>query len=359
VGAVAPATLVGLLSLLGLLPACSGGGSVGDDDAADVATPLDGYSIDYDVTVSLPSGAESSRRLVRVSRPFAGLDITVPEGSTAPAGGALSDGNRLYTVHPGRLLDAGVAIPGPPPGDYRFTAVLGDLVRLGLLVPQGSAVVAGRGCDVYRTGAPLGDPLRAPQVGEFADWCIDPEGLLLSERWTLDGRPLRTTVATSVIARRPTTPIAPDGSLPVEPNPALTARAEALDVERRPEVGDASYWVASPAPGSWQLTRRLRVVTTSTLGGAPQIDDLAYVDVYRRGVDVVVVAHRDRAFGAVVATGLEQREAGALGEMDVLLSPRGAELAVAREQWVISVQGTTSVADLVEFASALRPLSGP
>ena len=53
--------------------------------------------------------------------------------------------------------------------------------------------MAGRSCDVYRFGQPLGDPIQKPKAGEYADLCIDRVGLVLSERWFLKGKLLRDT----------------------------------------------------------------------------------------------------------------------------------------------------------------------
>lgn len=305
----------------------------------------------------LPTGAEQSTREVRVRRPFVGSDLHL-DADGDPVSGAIGDTGRLWTVQPGALLDSGAGAPGVVPGDVRFDAVLDDLVRLGLLERRDERVVAGSECTVYRGGAPLGDPLRPASPEEFVDWCIDGRGLLLEERWHLDGELLRTTTATAVEPAPPADDaFEPPAGLEESPNPLGTSTRTALATDEVPPVGDAEYWVARRPAGGFVLDSRWRVVSTSNVTGAPQVDDISFVDVYVRGLDVVVVTHREAAVAGGPVTGLETTDAGRLGPAQVLVSERGAELQAAAGPWVVSVRGTLAVDELTTFAVELEPVS--
>jgi hypothetical protein len=112
---------------------------------------------------------------------------------------------------------------------------------------------------MHRSGAPLGDPFRAPAADEYVEWCIDGDGLLLEERWFLDGSLLRRTTATVVDASPP-----PPSSL--EP-PAGLAREE-NPIGRRPESPSPSTsHPTSAAPATGRPTARW-TASPSTAAGA-------------------------------------------------------------------------------------------
>lgn len=343
------AVLVMLAGFVAFVQLGAGGGGDRED--------LAGYRVVYDVRVHLPTGEESSRREVTVRRPFAGSDLTFADDEDRPQSGTIADGRNVYTIRQDTAFDSGEAPPGSPPGDYRFAPVLDDLVRLDLLDERGDDRIAERDCTVYRSGAPLGDPLRAPSEAEYVDWCIDGDGLLLRERWFLDGKLLRETTAISVETTTPG-PDAFDVDLPTAPSPTGTSTCEELAIDERPDVGELPYYVAVGDTSGLALESRWRSVTISSVTGVPQVQDIVFVDVYRRGTDVVLVAHREQAIAGEQPDGYDEVGAGPLGEGQVFLSERGAELRFDVDPWVVSVRGTLSVADLAEFASALAP-TGP
>jgi hypothetical protein len=202
--------------------------------------------------------------------------------------------------------------------------------------------------------------MRPASDDEHVDWCIDGDGLLLSERWTLNGALLRRTTATAVDLDPPDdSAFAPPEGLAVEPSPAGAATRQALALDELPDVGDLGYWEAGDPPLGFEHDSRARVVTASALTGVPDVQDIAFVDVYRRGVDLVVVELRETAVAGPAPTGVEQVDAGDLGTAEVRVSERGAQLDVVAGPWLVTIRATTSVADLTTFARSLAPVSGP
>jgi hypothetical protein len=143
----------------------------------------------------------------------------------------------------------------------------------------------------------------------------------------------------------------------VEPHPTATSSRRALPVDRRPDVGGAPYLVAGPAEG-FTLESRWQAVTTAVATGVPQVQDAVFVDVYRRGADIVLVSHREQALAGERREGHERVSAPPWGDAEVFVTERGVELQLERDPWVVSVQGTVPVAELTRFVSALAP-TGP
>ena len=82
--------------------------------------------------------------------------------------------------------------------DQRPLAVMATMVELGVAEAAGSDEYAGRLCDVFVTGAPLSSGSVAAPAGERTEVCIDDRGLLLHERWEIDGNVISERTATSV-----------------------------------------------------------------------------------------------------------------------------------------------------------------
>lgn len=329
--------------------------SLGRRGAGSLASPprgIPGFHVVYRIEVHA-QGTEISRREVDVRRPLDSRDLTYAENGTDPVSGFVSAGTRLYGVNGPSVVDYGDRIAAAAPGDFRFEPILHDLVRLHLARRTARDRVAGRSCDVYRFGEPLGDPIQAPKPGEYADLCIDPAGLVLSERWVFKGKLLRKMQAVSVTTRVPPDAlfVAPSG--PVTPNPTDVGAVQALPLSKLPSTG-LPYWVAPAPPWGFRLTGRSRVVTTSSAGGAPEVTDIAYIDSYTRGPDVIEVVHRELGVAGPAGDGVERVDAGSLGSGAVTLSPAGAAIAFEAGKWLVTVRGALDVAHVRAFSEALR-----
>ncbi|HZQ85132.1 MAG TPA: hypothetical protein VFA83_09860 [Acidimicrobiales bacterium] len=331
------------------LTACGGGG------APPVEAPphsVAGFRIVYRVETHAQA-EEVTRREVTVRRPDDSSDLTYPDGSTQPASGFVSHGTRLYSVDGGALVDHGDRSSGAPPGDWRLAPALPDLARLALVRRVGTARVAGRPCVVYRFAGPVGDPIARAHAGEYADECVDGRGLLLSERWVLDGRVLRLTEATQVDTAGPADAAFVPPALPGHAIPIGFTAVETLSPTKLPSTGQP-YWVAPAPPWGFRLARRVRAVTSGQSPDGPQISDVAYVDTYVRGSDAITVVHRDRTL-ARAPNGAERVHAGRLGTAQVTFSSAGASLAFTAGKWVVTVEGPFDIAHLRVFASDLEP----
>ncbi|HVV36579.1 MAG TPA: hypothetical protein VHC63_08250 [Acidimicrobiales bacterium] len=315
------------------------------------AASLAGFSVEYRVETRA-GGTRTETRNVQVRRPFDGRDASFDPTLSLGNSAFVSNGRHLYSQTGTSALDYGERI-GAPPGDYRLEAIAGDLVRLGLARARGTRTVAGRVCRVYRTGAPLGDPFKGATAKEYADLCVGKDGLLLAERWYLNGKLLRDTEATSVDTSVPGDAAfaPPVGDLTA--NPTSFGAVKELSLTKPPNTG-LPYWTARRPPWGFALRSRARTITSSTTSGSPQVTDIAYVDTYQRGHDAITVTHRELSAAGAPPRGVEQVDAGALGAGQVTLTTSGAAIAFRAGKWVVTVQGPFDVAHLRFFAASLR-----
>lgn len=318
--------------------------------------PLDGYTIAYRVEV-LVDAPERSRRVVAVRRPFDGADVTTPEEPARAVSGLVSRAGHLYRLDPDRAVDLGDQGPVVAPGDLRLAAQLPALEHLGLAEPRGSATIAGRPCRRFRFGGPVTDPFKRPTDAEYADVCVDQDGLLLAEDWYLDGKLLRRTEAQTVAVTPPGDGAFDLGGRPVIPTPAVTLTL--LPSDRLPDTGQP-YWTADPPPAGFALLSRYRSATTDPASGVPLPGGTVTADAYRSGADVVWVEHRAGAGLPVEpppGTG-ERVEAGALGGGWLWFTPQGPQIRVAKDGQVVVVRGTIGPDDLLTFARSVRARQG-
>ncbi|MBV8958041.1 MAG: hypothetical protein JO087_04670 [Actinobacteria bacterium] len=343
-------TVVNVLTLVIALAltACS-------HDAPRVVAParsITGFRIVYRVETHAPD-LQVTRREVTVHRPDQSSDLTYADGGTQPTSGFVGQGTRLYSVEAGALVDHGDRATGAPPGDYRLGPALPDLVRLHLARRMGTERVAGRTCIVYRLAGPIGDPIKPVAAGEHADECVDSQGLLLSERWELDGKLLRLTRAERVDTTVPSDAAFAPPDLPRRQVPIGFTVVDTLPTTKVPSTGQ-QYWLAPAPPWGFGLVKRVRAITSGQTPDGPQVSDVAYVDTYARGADVITVVHRDPSVEPV-PKGFETLRAGRLGTGHVTFSTAGAAIAFAAGKWTVTVEGPLDVARVRAFAATLVP----
>jgi hypothetical protein len=323
-----------LVIVLGVLPvACS-------DDGAEpivVGEPPASYRITYRVE----EGGEESREVLSVRRPFDSriesedsVEITTLGRSSRES----EDGRRLAVAIP----------PGVAPGDARVEQLLGsDLLEAG-----GRKTIAGRDCQVFRTG----QSLRLVELieGDAVEVCIDEAGLVLEER--TDGR-VRT--ATDV-------ELDVDDSFDVGDRtiPALNgggAVQPLTDDSRTPgtfwELGEdlplpheGRYAVVPPQPDAFSdATLRGRRVGTTT-------------DILTDGLDVVLVDRGGTLEGVDVLgddEGAEPVDLGVVGDGTIRHTSFGAEVIVELDGGrFIRVSGTLHADELVAIARGLHEVDG-
>jgi len=313
-----------------------------------------GYTITYRVEVTIDK-PEVSRRVVAVRRPFDGSDRTTPAGQPGAETGLVARGGHLYRLDPDKAVDLGDQGPAVAPGDLRLGPELPILRRLGLARPRGSATVAGRTCRRWRFGAPVTDTFKAPTATEYADACIDADGLVLAEDWHLDGRRIRRTEAETVVTTPPGDEALSLGGRPVVSSAAVGVTTLPLDA---PPPVPGSWWVASPAPDAFHRIVRYRSTTVEPGTGVPLAGTEFTADAYVAGSEAVWVEQRS---GVPVqppkGTG-EAVRAGPLGAGWLWLTPQGPQVRVGGGDGPVTVvRGTVSPERLLAFTRSLKPVA--
>lgn len=143
--------------------------------------------------------------VLSVRRPFESADLVYgttgpPSPSDRPISGSVSTEDHLYDVDANGLHDVGGRQPGPPSADQDLATQLPEMQRRGLAVDTGQdRRVAARSCHLYRLLEPPVGPIR-PVNGRSGhdDICLDQDGLVTSETWTLGGRVVMQRSATAV-----------------------------------------------------------------------------------------------------------------------------------------------------------------
>ena len=313
--------------------------------------PLAGYVLTYRVEVTIDA-PERSRRVVAVRRPFDGADRTTPLEPPAPVSGLVAREGHLYRLDPDRVVDLGDQGPAVAPGDLRLAPQLPMLERLGLAERRGTATVAGRPCRRFRFGGPVTDRFKRPTDAEYADVCLDADGLLLAEDWYLDGKLLRRTEAEEVVVTAPADDAFDLGGRPVVTAAVVTLAA--LPTDHIPDTGQP-YWTADRPPAGFRLISRYRTATGDPTSGLPLPGAVVTADAYRSGADVVWVEHRGTDLPVEPPDGTGARvEAGTLGGGWLWLTPQGPQIRVANGGQVVVVRGTVAPDDLLAFARTLE-----
>lgn len=151
------------------------------------------YRIVYDIV----ENALERREVWTVQRPFESLvvgtrdDLIVSGSSTSRTDlyTYLSDRDGWFSIQP-ELHRAAF--------DQRPLVAMATMIELGLAEAAGDAEFAGRSCSVFVTGAPLSSASVSAPGSERTEACIDDRGLLLHERWEIDGSVVSERTAVSV-----------------------------------------------------------------------------------------------------------------------------------------------------------------
>lgn len=331
------------------------------DGILSIIEPAPSYRIVYEVE----EGDRRSIERLTVRRPFESrLEVWIDEDTDAVPlsvdvtafGRSSRDG-----AESGR---AAVAIPpSVPSNDLRIEHVLRGAIDADLIEAREWREVAGRACQILRTGADLrAADITGPDGGEWVDSCVDEEGLVLESVATSGGETTRRLVAVDVEVdpeiERGTFEVG-DRTIPILDGGGATA---AVTLDSRPpgtflELPTqlplerfGRFAVVPPQPDVFAdpLQRGRRVGTTS--------------DVLREGLDIVVV---DRG-GSLDGTDVIETPADAtpvdlddLGTGHLVITPQGAsieaELGGGR---FVRVSGTVAVDELVALARGLREVEG-
>jgi hypothetical protein len=190
------------------------------------------YRITYDVVENQLPREEH----IIVRRPYESRVLSERDGELV-SGDATSI-ERLWTYLPGRdgwlVLQAELHRAAR---DHRPLAAMATAVSLGLADEVGTGSYAGRTCRTFLTGQPLGSSgVTKAMPEESAELCIDDQGLVLHERWEIDGTLVLERTATEVAVDVEVDPAVFDPSPVVEDAEEFEALLAALAVEADEET---------------------------------------------------------------------------------------------------------------------------
>ncbi|MCL4422451.1 MAG: hypothetical protein M1115_04665 [Actinobacteria bacterium] len=160
-----------------------------------IKSPLKSYEVTYKTVYP---GAPEVIEEDLVDEPFKGIYL-VKRGRRIE-GGYLSNDQGLWS-----WSLTGKA-PGWSPiqaGLVPATQALQPVPTLNLAISRNEAAIVGQStvlghhCTIVETGAPPGDPVTAPTPGNYASYCISKSGIVLYQRWMLQGKVAQTKTAIS------------------------------------------------------------------------------------------------------------------------------------------------------------------
>jgi hypothetical protein len=321
-----------------------------------VDQPPASYELTYRIETAGSEAAETRTEVVTVRRPY-DSHVVVRTGD-APSGDLEVDvrsnlGLYADTTDPS-APDIGSGIPAAALADVRVDGVLDDLVAAGLFVPRERREVAGRTCQVYRTGQVVeAQQLAAPTDTNYADACIDAAGLVLEEVAFVDGTAQLYEIAVAVDTTTPP----PDDEFAITGEPRSFddggIEVTSIDPDTAPYAG---YWTPTPQPAGAThtgryLVRRPDAAQTTTTAGTSSPGVETYVDVYTNGASFVIVQQgavadapdRDTTLGKDV-------DGGALGQARVAYGLAGATLVAKGPSNFVEITAPMSADDLAALA---------
>lgn len=287
-----------------------------------------------------------------------------PGGQTTSVQVATRDTLRIGGVDNAATI---ARVPGLAPSTIRLAPIVDAALAAGLLELREQREVIGRRCQVYRSGSTFGaGPLVPITAEEFADTCVDGQGLLLEETLFVEGdASYRRTAVEVDLDHRPTDDAFQTGpiSAPVDQGGGAVTRAEP---DSRPE-GRFFELPDEAVPAGYEHVGRFSVIPPQPEKFAdPSLRDTiiaGVVDLFADDSDGTVAIYQGATLGQIEAfvpfDFAPSVDAPALGTGTVLLSALGTELrfGLDRGQFV-HVYGTEGVDVLTAMAAALVETEG-
>jgi len=302
---------------------------------------------------------------VWVNRPFQSrIESYGPRIEGDPTTVRQSNFGVLASVSQGTAEPLNIAVPPSlASGDIRPDAVLDEAVEDKVVAVREQREVFGRRCQVYRAGGSVlaGDlPRYEPGKGEYADVCIDANGIVLEEYWVENDKLLRRRVATDLDV---------DVSIPrglFEIDVPSTPGLKRGSVDRIPTAssGEGSpLWTLRRPPEGFERLGRYAVVLSPdavpSLGGErPPVGPSSTTDVYVRGPDLVVVDQDPSLATLASFEGRPKKEVklSRLEDADLIIDARQSEVrGRTGDGSYVRVVGTVATEELLDLADRLRP----
>ena len=250
-------------------------------------------------------------------------------------------------------------------GDLRVDVALIDAVRRHVIEKREKRNVYGRVCQIYRAGGPVsaGD-LTTYRAGasEYADFCVDRDGIVIEEWWVRNNSLLRRRVARLVHVGRVR---ASAFRITVRPTPGMDTGS----IDQVPD-NDATVklWTLAEAPKGFVHLGRFAVVLPSAASANPNPSPVpapptsSVTDVYTSGPNLVVV---DQSPALASAAAAENRPTikitiAGLRNAVLILDGRSNEVrADTPDGSFVRVAGTLAPSRLIALARSLRLTGGP
>lgn len=330
----------------------------GATGALDMSSTPAGYHAVYKAESYSGSKVTLSTEDVTVQRPFNGR-VAIREGTT-PSGALQFEGRSTLGKYSNNDQTGAEQVSDDAPavafGDVRLGPSLGDLVAKGLFVLRERRHTLGQDCQVYRTGSPLQSlKITAPTATDYADACVNDAGLPLEEVTVVGGKMTQRLTATELVADpgfEPTTFTITGDPVGFDQGGSVLTP---VDVNAAPAPG---YWQLDPAPAGFDHTGRYQLLSPNqaTQGAGDPLS--SYVDLYVRGIDVLVVRQGPKASEPDVSSAAsagDPVDLGPLGSGQLMLSSIGPIVAAhPGTDAFVQLTGTMSPADLQALAGTLH-----
>jgi hypothetical protein len=326
------------------------------DDQLPVHQSVRSYHVAYEVTDESSDQPVVSNEEIWVRRPFEGRKFS-HNGDTGIEITSVVNRFLYGSISSSDLVPlTAVTQLNPPTGDLRVAHALDALVDKGRLEVGGTREVLGRSCVVIRSKSPLsGGIAQPPADDESTDACLDEHGIVLSERWQLNGKVLRDAIATKVEID-----VDLDDALFVvggDPLPIGQGGSIVSEVTRNSRPWN-DYWETDAEPNGYRFVGRFVFLRTdpsaagSSLTGTVPLQVMA--DLYRKGADWIVIEQ-----GAASALPLPDGVQVDVGDMGrgLFAADVGANILAVRIDALknLYIRGPVPEGDLLAFAKRLRP----
>ncbi len=253
------------------------------------------------------------------------------------------------------------APPSLASGDIRVDAVLREAVADRTILLRERREVFGRTCQIYRAGGPVfaGDLERyVPRSGDYADFCVDRNGIVIEEAWTFKGRLIRRRAAVDVDINPPMSKELFEIDTPE--NPDINRGAVQRIDDARPVRG---LFVLPETPTGFEELGRYGVVIASAAvpnpgGGTPTGPGPSSTsDVYVRGPDLLVVDQDPSLVRLFQQESRPSREIKLpnLRNAQLIVDARMSEVRARAGDTVVRIFGTIPPSELVKLAQQLSP----
>jgi hypothetical protein len=298
----------------------------------------------YDVVDS----THRSTVTVDVEHPY--TSRTVSKGS----GGYATDGLQAYLIRADGSVSTVAAVPpGFPSGALHLDVALTSAHRHHLAVQVGTDSVLGRSCELWRSKAPLdAEPITPATSDSSTTSCVDADGRLLREVWTLHGRVASTRTATRVDTGPSLSGTALLGGKTPAPAPSV-GTAEGVKVVARDVLLRALAIAEPAAPSGLSPDRDAATIQVDGTGRATAEGGvLTWADCCHRLVVLDLergLTHRLTAPDEGVAVSLGGGRTARLQAVGA-----GVRLVFGAGEFVVTVTADLPEDDVLAWASALQ-----